>query len=293
MSTGSICPKSEFSDLGLFSQNSFISFTAASVQCPVLTSEKIGMFSEIVNFCEFLLYSIAGRNIIKLFYLIVVYMKVKICGIRTVEEAMKVAEMHPDALGIIVGFNQDIAPNVIPEDRAKEIVQSIQKLPYKIDTFLLTDKYDAETNTQYSRNIGNSHIQLLGDVSISDVIRIRRELPKLGIVKVIHVTGYEAVSLAREYEACDAVDALLLDSRIGYRKRGGTGQTHDWGISRKITENSRKPIWLAGGLTVYNLRDAIEAVNPYGVDVETGVQKTDGSKNYDAIREFISVAKLV
>ncbi|MBI3412828.1 MAG: hypothetical protein HY051_01980 [Candidatus Aenigmarchaeota archaeon] len=132
--------------------------------------------------------------------------------------------MYPDALGIPVGFDQDIAPNVVYEERAREIVQAVQKLPYRPDTFLLTDKYDAETNTRYSRNIGNSHIQLLGDVSTSDITRIRRELPELVIVKVIHVTGHEAVGLAREYEACNAVDALLLDSRIGHRKRGGTGQ---------------------------------------------------------------------
>ena len=215
-------------------------------------------------------------------------MKVKICGIRSRQEALRVGEFQPDALGILVGFDPQIAPNNISEEMARDVVQASRELPYNVDTFLLTNKQDADTNIAYSKRIGNSHIQLLGDVSVNDVGVIRYEMPDLGIVKVIHVTGYEAVGLAQEYDDCDAVSALLLDSRIGYHKRGGTGQTHDWTISAEIARRSKKPVWLAGGLRTYNVRSAIETVRPYGVDVETGVQNPDGSKNYDMIKEFVS-----
>ena len=218
-------------------------------------------------------------------------MKVKICGIRTVGEAKRVHELGTDAIGVLVGFDESVAPNVIPKEKARQIVKCIHNLRDPVETFLLTDKKDAETNYLYSSYIGNSHIQLLGDIKTEDIIRLKKELPEVGIVKVIHVSGYDAVKFAEEYGACRAVDALLLDSRIGYEKRGGTGITHDWTISRKIVKNSHKPVWLAGGLRTSNLRDAIVSVRPYGVDVETGVENPDGSKNYDEIGRFIYIAK--
>ena len=99
-----------------------------------------------------------------------------------------------------------------------------------------------------------------------------------------------SIEFSQLYEKCNYVDELLLDSRTG-NKTGGTGIVHEWNISRRIVRQSRKPVWLAGGLKISNLKEAIRTVKPYGVDVETGVQNPDGSKNYYSINEFISIAK--
>lgn len=220
-------------------------------------------------------------------------MKVKICGIRNPEEAIKVCQLQPDAIGILVGFDKEVAPNVISIEQAREIIQVARSLPYSIETFLLTDKNDPETNFEFASQVGNSHLQLLGDITTEGITQLKRKLPQVEMVKVIHITGPESISLAGAYDECEAVSALLLDSRVGIEKKGGTGITHDWTISQRIARDSHKPVWLAGGLKVNNIRDAIDQVGPYGVDVETGVQNHDGSKDYELIRDFIYIAKHV
>jgi phosphoribosylanthranilate isomerase len=217
-------------------------------------------------------------------------MKSKICGIRTPEEALNTARLHPGAIGILVGFDKAIAPNVVSEEQAHSIVEALHTQPYNIDTFLLTDKDDPETNIHFAETVGSSHIQLLGDVTPEGIRRIKETLPELKIVKVIHIIGLESIEVAKQYEATNNLDALLLDSRVG-RVRGGTGKTHDWSISEEIARESHLPVWLAGGLRISNLKGAMKKVKPYGVDVETGVQNLDGSKNYELIGEFIQIAE--
>lgn len=217
-------------------------------------------------------------------------MEVKICGIRTPEEAIKVGELRPSAIGILVGFQKTIAHNMVSEEQARNIVEAINNLPYSIDTFLLTEDDDPETNIRYADFTGVSHLQLTGDISPSNVKKVRERMPGLNIVKVVHIIGPEAVGLARQCEETGAINALLLDT-MDPNATGGTGRTHDWSISREIVRKIHLPVWLAGGLKVTNLQDAIDQVQPFGVDVETGVQNTDGSKNYELIKEFIEIAR--
>ncbi len=213
-------------------------------------------------------------------------MKVKICGIRTPEEALHVAQFHPDAIGILVGFGS-IAPNEVSVEQAEKIVKTTQTLSFPLDTFLLTKANDPETNIQYINNIHPSHIQLTGDISPEDTKKVKEYSSKTKVVKVIHVIDEQSINFAKKYTD---VDALLLDSRIE-NKTGGTGKIHDWTISQKIIKEINLPIWLAGGLTINNVENAISQVNPYGVDVETGVQNPDGSKNFELIQKFIQLAK--
>ncbi len=214
-------------------------------------------------------------------------MEVKICDIKNIDEAIKICELHPDGLGVHIGFNDNISSDNI--SKAKDIVRAIRS--YNLKTFLLTDKIDAKTNIFYSNEINNSHIQLVGDISPSEIIKIKKALPRIIIVKVIHVTGRNSINLAKKYENCEGVDMILLDSKID-DKLGGTGRVHDWGISREIRNNCSKPIWLAGGLSINNLREAISIVKPDGVDVQSSIKNIDGSKNYDLIRDFISICKI-
>jgi phosphoribosylanthranilate isomerase len=119
---------------------------------------------------------------------------------------------------------------------------------------------------------------------------LRAELPGVRIVQVIHVTGEESVDEALNVAA--GVDALLLDSgnpRLAVKELGGTGRRHDWALSRRIVDASPVPVYLAGGLNAGNVREAVETVRPYGVDVCSGV-RTDGRLDEAKLAAFMTAA---
>jgi phosphoribosylanthranilate isomerase len=102
---------------------------------------------------------------------------------------------------------------------------------------------------------------------------LRDALPGVSLVQVVHVTGRESVDEA--LRVAPHVDALLLDSgdpSLPRKELGGTGRTHDWSLSARITEEASVPTFLAGGLNPANVADAIRAVRPFGVDLCTGVR---------------------
>jgi phosphoribosylanthranilate isomerase len=105
---------------------------------------------------------------------------------------------------------------------------------------------------------------------------LREALPGIALVQVVHVAGQESVDYAEA--AARYVDALLLDSgnlRLAVKELGGTGRTHDWTLSRCIRDAVRIPVFLAGGLTPANVADAIAAVEPFGLDLCSGVRTGD------------------
>ena len=117
---------------------------------------------------------------------------------------------------------------------------------------------------------------------------IHVSLPYLKIVQVIHVTGEESIEQAIRISS--DVDALLLDSgtpKAAIKTLGGTGNIHDWEISREIVRNVKVPVFLAGGLNPLNIRRAIEIVNPFGVDVCSGV-RTNGLLDAGKLKNFIT-----
>lgn len=210
--------------------------------------------------------------------------RIKICGIQTVEVAKKILQLKPDFIGIYIDA---IGGNRTSLEQAKEITALAKQV--NIGVFLLAGTSDVREISDQCSFVGNTHIQLLEDISLEEISRLRDLQPTLHIVKVISVQNEEAIKYAELYQNSQAVDSLLLDSRIG-GKRGGTGKTHDWNISRAIVNQSHLKVWLAGGLNIKNVEEAIAVVHPYGVDVETGMQNGDGSKNYGIIDGFISLA---
>ena len=179
-------------------------------------------------------------------------------------------------------------PGVIEEE---EIARIVRALPSHIDTFMLTARQHADAIIDQQRRCGPTTLQLVDHVPEAELIRLRRALPRVALVQVIHVTGSESID-----EACAVaphVDAILLDSgnqKLAVKELGGTGRVHDWTISRAIRERCGKPIYLAGGLNANNVRDAITQVQPFGVDICSGVRsagKLDGIK----LRAFIAAAR--
>ncbi len=172
------------------------------------------------------------------------------------------------ALGLV--SEMPSGPGVISEEDITEIAGNI---PPTIATFLLTSKMTAAEIIQQQKRCRTNTLQLCDYVSPEVYPVLREELPGVSLVQVIHVTGEESVEKA--CEVAPFVDAILLDSGnpfLKVKELGGTGRQHDWCLSKKIRERVPVPIFLAGGLNPHNVREAISQVQPFGLDLCSGVR---------------------
>ena len=194
--------------------------------------------------------------------------RVKICCIGSVEEAWTAIQYGASALGLV--SEMPSGPGVISEDLITRIAAAI---PPSISSFLLTSKQDSRSIIAQHRRCGTSTIQIVDRLVSGTYADLRESMPGIKLVQVIHVTGEESVDEA--LAVASHVDAILLDSgnqSLAIKELGGTGRAHDWRISRKIRESIAQPLFLAGGLRPDNLVEAIEAVQPFGIDVCSGVR---------------------
>lgn len=207
--------------------------------------------------------------------------KVKICCISSLEEARMAIEAGADALGLV--SEMPSGPGVITEEK---IIEIAAKVPDHIDTFLLTSRLCADAIiTQYKR-CQTSTIQLVDRVEQGAYKQIRETLPSVRLVQVIHVSDKSSLDDAKAISK--KVDALLLDSgnpSLEVKELGGTGRTHDWSISRQIVKAVTVPVYLAGGLNPNNVQEAIRKVQPYGVDICSGL-RSNGALNQEKLRAF-------
>ncbi len=123
--------------------------------------------------------------------------------------------------------------------------------------------------------------------------QIRDALPSVKIVQVIHVMDASSVELA--VRISESVDALLLDSgnpNLRVKELGGTGRVHDWKLSRQIRDFAKCPVFLAGGLNSDNIKQAIEEVQPFAVDVCSGV-RSNGVLDTDKLSAFVKNARML
>lgn len=197
--------------------------------------------------------------------------QVKICCIRSPEEAVLALSYGAAALGLV--SEMPVGPGELPEAMIRQIVDSV---PSSTGTFLLTAVTDPDKLIAKVRATGVNTLQLWDPLAPSDYARLRTELRGVSLVQAIHVIHTSAVTEARE--AARQVDALVLDSsnpQVPFRWASQAGRTHDWDISREIVETVDCPVLLAGGLNAENVEYAARRVRPYGVDVCTGVRTGD------------------
>ncbi len=206
--------------------------------------------------------------------------KVKICGVRTVEDAIKCVECGADAVGMLLAPS----PRRISVDRARDIVRS---LPPFVTPVIVLMPSTVEEAVQTIREVGPGAVQLQGDEPPKALEEIRRRIPGVRIIKAVHVGGGDEVERARMYE--DAADAILLDTLSP--NRGGSGRTHDWAVSAKVVGSVGKPVVLAGGLRPENVAEAVRIVRPYAVDVASGVESPGLVKDAELMRIFIDNAR--
>lgn len=161
-------------------------------------------------------------------------------------------------------------PGVITENLIAEIAA---RIPPTVGSFLLTSKQDVGSIIEQQRRLKVNTIQICDRLLDGNHQDLRRQLPRVSLVQVIHVVGPESIDEAAS--VARFVDAILLDSgnpELTVKELGGTGRTHDWRLSLRIREAVDVPIFLAGGLSATNVAEAIRCVGPFAVDVCSGVR---------------------
>lgn len=209
--------------------------------------------------------------------------RVKICCMGSVDEANIAIAAGADAIGLVSAMPS--GPGPIDEELISQIASHV---PRSVGTFLLTSLTSADAIiAQHGRCI-TSTIQLVDQLEDGAHQLIRRALPALRLVQVIHVAGPESIDEAQA--VAPLVDAILLDSgnpHLAVKELGGTGRTHDWSVSARLVEAVDVPVFLAGGLRADNVRAAISQVRPYAVDVCSGV-RTDGRLDPAKLHAFMA-----
>ena len=208
-------------------------------------------------------------------------MFVKICCIADLDEARLAIGAGATAIGLVSAMPS--GPGPIPEDAIAAIAGAV---PPPTETFLLTSLVEAEAIADQQRRCGTTAVQLVDHVEDAELRRLRRLLPGVRLVQVIHVTGPASVDEARA--AAPLVDTILLDSgnpALAVKELGGTGRVHDWATSLRIRETVSVPVLLAGGLHPGNAREAYERVGPAGLDVCSGL-RLNGRLDAGKLRAF-------
>jgi phosphoribosylanthranilate isomerase len=200
--------------------------------------------------------------------------RVKICGIRTLDEALAAIDYGADALG----FNfWPRSPRYIAPSAANEIIRKLPPLASNIGVFV---NESAEEVTRIARELALSAVQLHGDESPE----FCAALAPIKSIKALRVGNDFDCEVMKSYP----VSMILLDARSGV-SYGGTGESFDWSLAARAREYA--PVILAGGLTAANVAEAISLVRPVAVDACSGVEAEPGRKDLNKLREFMAAVR--
>ncbi|MEE4351905.1 MAG: phosphoribosylanthranilate isomerase [Desulfatiglans sp.] len=204
-------------------------------------------------------------------------MKVKICGITSLQDALLAAKLGFDAVGFIFAKS----PRKIPVEEARDIIQALPPFIKSVGVFV---NEEVSAIKEIVRFCGLDLIQLHGDESPSlcDALMPRS-------IKAFQVRNQSSLQTMGKYRG--KVRALLLDA-YAEAQRGGTGRTFDWDLADKA-KGLGVPIILSGGLGPSNIKGAVSAVRPYAVDVNSGVEETPGKKDPLLMEELMSIVKSI
>ncbi|NLP57831.1 phosphoribosylanthranilate isomerase [Lutibacter sp. B1] len=212
--------------------------------------------------------------------------KVKICCISSIKEANLAVKAGASAIGLV--GHMPSGPGIIKDELIAEITQIV---PKHIDTFLLTSETEVEKIIEHHSKVNTTTIQIVDALTKGTHQQLKTALPNVKIVQVLHVLDEksidEAIAISKK------VDCILLDSgnpNLKTKELGGTGRVHNWKISKQIVEKVNIPVFLAGGLSSINAKEAIDNVNPYGLDLCSGV-RTNGKLDSTKLTAFFRAIK--
>ena len=198
--------------------------------------------------------------------------KIKICGLTRVEDVQAAVEAGADAIGFV--FTD--SPRRISIDKAIELSTYVPGGVLRVGLFLDQDRSEIESVTG---SVPLDILQFHGNETEQECDRF-----KLPWLKAVAMENAESVKQAEQNFPGAA--GLLLDSH-SKGKRGGSGKSFDWSLSRSI----EKPVWLAGGLNADNVTRAIQTVRPYAVDVSSGVESEPGIKDPTRLKAFVQAVR--
>ncbi len=210
----------------------------------------------------------------------------KICCMQSEAEIDMAARAGAFAVGI-VGPMPNGAGFLDDETAARLARYGVKRHGEKLWVTLLTKRTAAREIADHVAAIGANAVQLVDRPEDDAYAHLRARFPALKILQVVHVEDARAIDEARA--AAPFVDAVLLDSgkpSAATPTYGGTGDRHDWSISRRIVEAVDKPVFLAGGLNPSNAADALAAVRPFGLDICSGLR--DRAKSDALISERLA-----
>jgi phosphoribosylanthranilate isomerase len=211
--------------------------------------------------------------------------RVKICGITSPAEAGLAERLGAHAIGLLVG-QAHASPDFVEPEVADVIARGV---PPFVAAVLVTHVDDPDALVRLASAVPCPVLQLHSDLAGATLRQLRPRLAPRKIIGKVSVEDATALDRAREIEPF--VDAIVLDSRDRATDRvGGTGLVHDWSISARIVAAAAVPVILAGGLTPENVAAAVRAVQPWGVDVHSGVESSDGRKDESRMRRFMAAA---
>lgn len=202
--------------------------------------------------------------------------RAKVCGLTNEADVRAAVDAGADALGFIVDVDVD-TPREITPATAEELIETV---PPFVTTTLVTMPDSAAQAVTLAELVGADAIQTHG-LPPGDVAVVIADF-RGAVVPAVSTDEVEAYA--------NVGHALLVDTPSD-GGGGGTGETHDWAATRAATAELDRPVVLAGGLTPENVTDAIAAVDPYAVDVASGVEREGGVKDHDAVRAFVRRAR--
>ena len=213
---------------------------------------------------------------------------VQVAGLCDAEEA----EMVRAAGAVALGFPLRLKDG--REDLSEAAAASvIQGLSPGVATVLITYQTEAAAIVDFAATLGVSWVQFHGDVSPETVARVGALRPELGLLKALVIQGEDAAPVLEEARRfAPFVDAFLTDTfDPATGRRGATGQTHPWAVSRAVVDAEIAPVILAGGLSPANVAEAIEIVRPWAVDAHSALEGADGRKDPTRVHAFIARAR--
>jgi phosphoribosylanthranilate isomerase len=217
---------------------------------------------------------------------------VKICGITNSEDAHSAAQAGADFIGVIVEIEG--SPRNVSKETAQRVITSVST-----PSVLLLEKRPSEV-INIAIDLTPYAVQLIGNIEFTAIEQLKAHIP-CKIWKTLQIPQREGAEMSvaqinsqiEKYRAA-GVDVIVLDTLVrhnGSIKKGGTGQTCDWRMAHEIVASALLPIFLAGGITPLNVREAVMSVCPQGIDTSSGVELKPGKKDPDKILQLIQTVR--
>ena len=205
---------------------------------------------------------------------------VKICGITSIEQAVQVAALGINAIGII---SVDESPRYISPEKKKEIFKTLKDLYPKIERVSVVKNKPIDSIIKnFLGEQNETVIQLHGDEDIDYCQKLKQKIPNISIWKAFRIKSKQDIDKIKVYE--NFVDAILLDS-WNKETYGGSGKRIEQNYLEDLSFS--KPWWLAGGVSEEWIYEITRKIKPYGIDISSSIETSPGIKDIEKTRQLI------